>query len=267
MESAPFILLDSITDLGPAHVGGVAISGSHGGLYPASVASRGGLRAVIFNDAGIGLDRAGVAGVAALGDVGMAAAAADGMSCEIGSADDMRTNGKISVANAPARQLGVSVGMTVAQAAERLLRAAPPRNEMAPIAEARRSRTLASGLVVTLVDSASLVGPEDAGQVVITGSHGGLVGGDPRRALKAPARIAAFNDAGMGRNGVGKTRLPALDVQGVAAVTVSHRTAHIGDALSSLESGEISAANETAKTLGARVGLRLLAWLETHPAP
>jgi hypothetical protein len=262
MEDADPTLLDSITDIAARDAGRVAVSGSHGGLYPASVASRGGLRAVIFNDAGIGKDRAGVAGVEALESLGMAAAAADAMSCEIGSAGDMWAHGRISTANGPARALGVSPGMGIPEAAERLSRAAPPDGRMAAVPEARRSRTLASGLVVTLLDSASLVGPQDAGGVVVTGSHGGLIGGDPDRALKAAARIAVFNDAGMGRNAVGRTRLPALDAKRIAAVTVSHDTARIGDALSALQTGRISAVNRTAEELGARTGLGLLDWLD-----
>jgi hypothetical protein len=116
MNTARF-MLDSITDLMPAMPGGRDF-GSHGGLYPASVASRGGLRAVIFNDAGIGMDRAGVAGVEALAGVGMAAAAVDAMSCEIGSAGDMWAHGRISVVNAVAAGAGrLAPGMTVACAA------------------------------------------------------------------------------------------------------------------------------------------------------
>ena len=50
------------------------ITGSHGGLYPAAIASKWQMRAVIFNDAGMGLENAGVAGVMALENIGMAAA-------------------------------------------------------------------------------------------------------------------------------------------------------------------------------------------------
>jgi hypothetical protein len=263
MNTAPVSLFDSITDLMPEHAGAVAISGSHGGLYPASVASRGGLRGVIFNDAGIGMERAGVAGVEVLAGVGMAAAAVDAMSCDIGSAADMRAHGRISVVNAVAGALGVSPGMTVARAASLLAGAAPPRDMMAEVAEARQTRRLKSGLMVTLLDSASLVGPQDAGGVVITGSHGGLIGGDPARALKAAARIAVFNDAGLGKNGIGTTRLPALETRGIAAVTVGHDTARIGDAASALETGVISAVNGPAADMGAGVGRALGDWLET----
>ncbi|MBL4556209.1 MAG: hypothetical protein JKP98_00180 [Rhodobacteraceae bacterium] len=58
----PVLLLDSITDAGPDAAGAVAICGSHGGLYAASLASQAGLHGVILNDAGIGLNGAGIAG-------------------------------------------------------------------------------------------------------------------------------------------------------------------------------------------------------------
>ena len=98
----------------------------------------------------------------------------------------------------------------------------------------------------------------------MTGSHGALIGGDPARALKAKARIAVFNDAGVGIESIGITRLPALDDRGVAAVTVSAATARIGDAASALETGVISHTNELAAKLGARVGAQLGGWLDTQ---
>ena len=103
---------------------------------------------------------------------------------------------------------------------------------------------------------------DDAGEIVITGSHGGLIGGDPARALKAAARIAVFNDAGIGVDGVGITRLPALDGRGIAAVTVGSQTARIGDAASTLETGVLSHVNRTAEAQGAQIGSTLRSWLE-----
>ena len=113
-----------------------------------------------------------------------------------------------------------------------------------------------------LADSASLVGPDDAGRIVITGSHGGLVGGDPARALKTEAALAVFNDAGGGIEDAGVTRLPALDVRGIAAVTVSHGSARIGDAASAWKTGAISHANGAAAALGAQPGETLRAWID-----
>ncbi|MEM9060087.1 MAG: hypothetical protein AAGD13_06455 [Pseudomonadota bacterium] len=256
------LLLNSITDAGPDAAGAVIVSGSHGGLYPAVVASRAGARAVIFNDAGGG---AGVAGVDALTDVGTAAAAVDCFSALIGSADDMVAHGRLSHVNAEAARLGLSIGGSVKDAVELLRGANNSTRVLDPVKEARFETTLESGLTILLVDSASLVAPEDRGRVIITGSHGGLVGGDPARALKADARLAVFNDAGIGKNKVGVSRLPALDARGIAGLTVAHDSARIGDAQSAFETGVISAANRTARGLGAREGNRLAAFLAELP--
>ena len=240
------VQLDSITDAGAAARGRVVVTGSHGGLYPAAVASATGVRAVVFNDAGIGFQQAGVAGVLALDEVGTAAIAADCMTCRIGDAQDMLDRGLVSTVNEAAARLGVRPGMTVSEAVERMTDAPAPTGTLPKVTEARRSRTLGSGQRVDLLDSASLVGPEDAGCLVITGSHGALIGGNPDRALKAPARVAVFNDAGVGIEQIGITRLPALQTKGIAAVTVAAASARIGDAASALEAGVISFVNDPA---------------------
>lgn len=250
------LLLDSITDAGTRARGRVVVTGSHGGLYAGALASRAGARAAIFNDAGIGLERAGVAGVMAADALGMAAAAADCMSCLIGSARDMMAAGVISVVNETAAALGVRPGATVREAAALMAAAAAPARVADPAEEARRAVRLGDR-EVWLLDSASLVRPEDAGAILVTGSHGGLIGGDPARALKAKARFAVFNDAGRGKNDIGVARLPALEAMGVAAATVGCETARIGDAASALETGRISAANALAAAEGAEPGRAL----------
>lgn len=259
--SGPVILLDSITDARESARGEVAVSGSHGGLYAATVASRAGLRAAVFNDAGVGFDDAGVAGVHALARVGMAAAAAACASCRIGIAEDTLSRGRISVVNAVARDLGVEPGQTVAAAADCLAEAPAPSDELPAVVESRRAVDLGGRQQVWLLDSASLVSAEDAGRLLVTGSHGGLVGGDPKRGLKAPARVAVFNDAGVGIEKAGIARLAVLDTQDIAAVAVDCMTARIGDAASALETGVISHANTSAERLGARPGLTLKVWL------
>jgi len=254
------LLLDSITDAGLQARGAVVVCGSHGGIYPAAVASQAGVRAVLFNDAGIGLDRAGVAGVMALDDVGMAAASVDCQSCRIGSAADSLARGIISAVNSVAQNLGITPGMSARAAADLLAQAPDPFATLPPVPEARQSVQL-GGSVVQCLDSASLVGPGDVGAIVITGSHGALIGGDPSRAIKAQVRLAVFNDAGFGMDKIGVTRLPALDGRGIAAVTVSCDSARIGDALSALKTGVISCTNHTAHALGAVQTERLADWL------
>jgi hypothetical protein len=248
----PVLLLDSITDAGPDAAGAVAICGSHGGLYAASLASQAGLHGVILNDAGIGLNGAGIAGVRALADCGMAACAVDCMSAEIGAASDMQAHGVVSYANAVAARLGIAPGQSAAEAADRLGDAPAPTGLMDPVPEARQEVTLAPGAPrVLCVDSAALIRPgEDDGRIIVTGSHGGLIGGDPARACKAAARLVAFNDAGIGKNAAGTTRLPALQARGIAAVTLDAQSCAIGDARSGLATGVISRVNGAAAALG-----------------
>ena len=261
------LLLPSITDADADHRGRVVVSGSHGGLYPGYLAAKAGLRAVVLNDAGGGLGNAGVAGIHALDQTGMAAAAVFHQSARIGDAGDMLARGVISTMNAAAADLGVTVGMTCAEAAERLAQAIIPATGLPPVDEGRRVIARHCDADVVLADSASLVRAEDVGRIVITGSHGGLVGGDPARALKAVASLAAFNDAGGGIDGAGVTRLPALDARAIPAVTVAHTSARIGDAASAWETGVISHVNAAAAALGARSGDRLRDWIgEAFPA-
>ena len=251
-------MLDSITDATEATSGAIVVCGSHGGLYPAAIASRAGAHAVIFNDAGIGLGQAGIAGVRALADQGMAAAAADCMSCEIGSAQSVLSEGVISYANRVAEDCGVFPRMAVAEAVDLLRLATPPYGRLDPQREARWQQRL-NGVdkPVLFVDSASLVREQDEGRIIITGSHGGLIGGNPARALKARARLAVFNDAGIGKNRIGISRLPALDRAGIAALTVSHDSARIGKAWSCVETGVISACNDVAARIGFEIGAGL----------
>ena len=68
------VLRDSVTATEPGDAGAVLVTGSHGGVYAANLAARARVRAANFNDAGPGKDKAGIAGLAALQDLGMAAA-------------------------------------------------------------------------------------------------------------------------------------------------------------------------------------------------
>lgn len=254
-------LLDSITDVSDACAGAIAVSGSHGGIYPATVASRAGLHSVIFNDAGVGFESAGIAGVMRLADMGMAAATVDCHSCRIGSASHMMQQGLISQVNTIAASTGVTAGMTVAEAVFNLRKAPEPEKILTDVSEQNGLFKEANGLEVYLLDSASMVSPIHAGKIVVTGSHGALIGGNPKRALKAAAHIAVFNDAGIGYDQIGLSRLPALDLNNIAAVTVDCNSAHIGDARSAYEHGIISAVNVCAAGKNAVVGKTLKQWL------
>ena len=105
-----------------------------------------------------------------------------------------------------------------------------------------------------------MAAPEHAARILAIGSHGGLLGGNPAAALRADAHAAMYNDAGIGIDYAGTTRLPALDDRAIAAVTVSASTALIGDGRSTLMDGEISAMNEHAKRSGATLGMAAREW-------
>jgi hypothetical protein len=250
---APGILAaDTITKLPPEAAGAVVVSGSHGGRYPGYLAASARVRAVILNDAGVGRDEAGIGALGYLEALGIAAATVSHLTARIGDVTDMLARGRISHANRIARAAGVAAGLACRDAAERLRAAPHVEADPPPLGEARSE--IDSARRIVLVDSASLVRPEDAGRIVVTGSHGGLIGGDPAMALRADAFAGVFNDAGIGVDEAGVTRLPALDRRGIAGLTVSAASARIGEARSTFRDGIVSRANETARRLGAREG-------------
>jgi hypothetical protein len=262
---APGILAaDTITKLPPDASGQVVVSGSHGGRYPGYLAAKAGLRAVILNDAGIGKDAAGIGALAYLDALSIAAAAVSHESCRIGDTGDMIARGRISVSNDAAAQAGVRPQMACLEAAVLLTGAPHRRVEPPPVGEGRSEIGDGARRRIVLVDSAAMVAPGDAGAIVVTGSHGGLVGGDPAMALRTDAFAAVFNDAGIGIEEAGIGRLAALEQRGIAAFTVAAASARIGEARSTFEDGIISRVNAAAARLAAAAGMRardvLLAW-------
>ena len=254
------VVLDSITKLAPSHAYSVAIAASHGGLYPAMLASKARLRGVIFSDAGVGLDAAGIGGLGLLDNAGLAAAAVDYRSARIGDGADLYRRGIVSHVNEPAARLGCRPGDPVSYCAERMKSADPSPPPFAAVTEGRLLfRTGAPQ--IWGIDSNSLAEAGDAGAILVSGSHGALLGGSPESAVGPDVLAAAFNDAGLGADNAGITRLPALDRRGIIGVTVSAASARIGDARSSWETGVISAWNATAARYGACKGLKLHVFL------
>lgn len=250
------LVADTITRLPPGSAGTVVVSGSHGGRYPGYLAAAGGLRAVILCDAGIGKDEAGIGALPYLEVLGIAAAAVSHQTCRIGDTADMLARGRISRFNATAARFGVLAGDAVLHAAVKLTGAPLVEVKPEPVGESRVAIGNAGRRKIVLIDSAALVGPQDAGQIVVTGSHGGLVGGNPAMALRIDGHAAVYNDAGIGIEAAGIARLPALHRRGIAAITVSAQSARIGEARSSFEDGMISAVNQTAAAMGAVIGTR-----------
>ncbi len=108
---------------------------------------------------------------------------------------------------------------------------------------------------VRLVDSITQLGPEDAGCIAISGSHGGVSSG--RFAIAARPLLSVFNDAGIGLDRAGIAALELLQSEGLAACTVSHDSARIGYASSTLEQGVVNHVNALAAALGIAPGVAL----------
>ena len=263
MSEQAIFTTPSITKLPSNIAGGVLVSGSHGGLYPAYLAARSGVRGVVFNDAGGGRDDAGFASLPYLDNLEIPAATCSHLSARIGDGKDMMGRGKISHVNLAAVELGCRAGQSVGETAG-LMTFSALRSYDAPVYQESRVCFLKAGAEpgVWGIDSASLVKPGDLGQIIVTGSHGGLLGNDPASAIRVQVAACAFNDAGVGIERVGITRLPVLNERGIAAVAVDCMSARIGDARSMWETGKISYVNQVSRTMGIDPGQSLPVFAE-----
>ena len=122
-QLAPVLVADSITRVGPNAAGAIVVNGSHGGIYAAYVAAKLRVAAAVFNDAGVGRDQAGIAGIDYLAGLGIPAAAVGHGTARIGYGSDMMARGVITHANAPAATLGCRPGMACRDAAAALQQA------------------------------------------------------------------------------------------------------------------------------------------------
>lgn len=107
-------------------------------------------------------------------------------------------------------------------------------------------------IALKVIDSITQLQPADAGCIALSGSHGGL--SSSRYAIAARPLLSVFNDAGVGKDGAGIAGLTALQAAGLAACAVSHTSARIGQADSTLADGVVSHANGAALALGIRTG-------------
>ncbi|MDH4095037.1 MAG: hypothetical protein OEV81_09640 [Betaproteobacteria bacterium] len=259
MESTVRIIVTpSSTRLPPETPGSVVVSGSHSAIFTVYLAARGRARAAILHDAGIGLDEAGVSGLAWAEKLGMAVAAVAASSARIGDGDDLMRRGVLSRVNRIAAACGVTAGMTCREAAERLRDAPLPVATPEPREETRYVHEKAEGRRrgIASVDSVALMTVQDEGQVMATGSHAALAAGE--YVVKIRPRLSIGNDASMGIENAGIASLQALGQAGIAAAAVSSTTARIGDGRSTLLEGVISALNREATLIGGKVGMKAL---------
>jgi len=254
------VVLDSVVLLTEANKGCVAFCASHGGDYAGYFAAKMGVSAVILNDAGIGKEAAGLAGVKMLDKLGVPSATVSHRSARIGDGKDGAARGVLSFVNSTAAQQGLKVGMTCASALELLAsQDLPPSPKPAPLTEARFEHTSNSNpeIKIIVMDSISLVKHGDEGHIAVAASHGAVLGSNPEIGVSFPLRASISVDADRGIDDAGVSRLPALDKHGIAGACASAFSARIGDGRSLYDDGIISAVNQTALAQGAQIGMRV----------
>ena len=115
-------------------------------------------------------------------------------------------------------------------------------------------------LRVLLLDSITWIDADDAGQIVISGSHGGRSAAE--YAILLPLALCCINDAGVGKDRAGIVALDMLEARGTPGVAFSHDSARIGEARDAWDHGVISHCNARAITLGFNAGRNLRAEIE-----
>ncbi len=110
------VLMDSISYVTDKNRGDIIISGSHGGTSSARYAITAKVGAVFFNDAGVGINSAGIKGLQQLQDKTIIAVAISHETAEIGNAEDTYKNGIVSHVNTLAEKSGIRLNISVADA-------------------------------------------------------------------------------------------------------------------------------------------------------
>lgn len=120
VEGVKIIVTDSITFLNRENSGDIVVCGSHGGLSAGHYALKHGIKAVFFNDAGIGKNNAGIKSLELLNDAGILACTVNCMSAEIFNGNDSLNHGIISVCNGLAKSRNIKENMTVKEAIKKI---------------------------------------------------------------------------------------------------------------------------------------------------
>ncbi len=248
----------------PGSAGQVIVSGSYGGEYNAYHAAKWKIRGVVLNDAGVGARSAGIKGLPYLDRIGLAGATADAFSCHIADGEHMLAHGVISHINASAEKLGCRVGQSVAECAEHM-KAGPVIDTAPPEISGGKRYVLRDNPGeprLLALDAAPMLTAEDAGAIAVTGSHAALFRGRPDNVIGPDLYAVFFNDAGVGLDGAGITRLPTLDARAIIAGTVAADSAPIGDARAGYEEGILSHLNRTAERAGGEIGMPLKLFID-----
>lgn len=245
------ILIDSARYCDNRNRGDVVIAASYGGTLPARLIAPHLPRAALFHDVGIAADGSGIMGLAYLEGLGIAAAAVDGSTAELGNARDIYDNGRVSKVNIFAERCGVEPGMSVIKAAQML--ATRDGGDVTVGTKVRR-KTVGEigGHQIVVTDSIVFARPGDNKNVLVTAGHTGSTGA--KFIIEVAPRGFICADGGAAKNGSGYAGLPALDQAGLAGACYDVMTAAMGDAYDAWDRGVISRVNELASARGVLIG-------------
>lgn len=231
--------------------GDVIVNASYAGVYCARLLEEAAPIGVIGLDCGIGKDGAGIAGLWYFEALGVPAAAAAIEDVEHGNGLDLWEHGVISRINGHAAAAGVRTGMSVAGAAELLLRA-PADLEL----DSTNREVVVRGEHghdVVCTNSIADALPQDRDtNVLCTAGHTGRSVVEYILGFRPWGFICS--DGAMGKGDSGIAALGPANDAGIPGAAVSAASARMGDGRSTYYDGVISACNDLAHAAGVRVG-------------
>ena len=209
--------------------------------------------ATIGLDCGVGKDGAGISGLWYFEALGIPAAAADITGVEHGNGADLYENGVISKVNGYANALRIAPGMTVKDAAGRMLDT-PVGGVELDTTNRRVVEKGPNGHSVVCTNSIADALPEDWNtNVLCTAGHTGRSVIDYITGFRPYGFICS--DGAFGKNNSGIAALGPANDAGIPGAAVSANTARMGDGHSTYYDGVISACNDLAAAAGVRVGM------------
>lgn len=236
----------------------VLIAGSYAARMTIAWAMRLGARAIVAHAAGAGMDDAGISGLRLAQEYHVPALACQTMSARLAVGESVY-EGEVGHANQAAKNLGVEIGQSIADASDCLLDAEMGRKVIVEESlddkiyelELLPNGNIRASWGIPVLRSIKEPRPND---VFIQASHCGLTLIPHVVQLNLKGVIA--NDAGRGKDDSGIASFSYLALEGIAAAAVGAMSARIGDVMSTWEDGVISCMNEVAEKRGVREGMR-----------
>lgn len=251
------VLLDSLGDIHTDNIYPILVCGSHcgdNGTFARKLKNCA-VQAVFLNNAGIGKNNAGISGLGFYDAEQIMAFAVSHNSAEIGVSQDTWENGIITHLSLQAEAAGIQIGDSVQKAVAKINPVLKPSTPFESVAVdstgnskaelTKQKQVQVNGVAITIADSITFLNADNAGDILVCGSHGGVSAG--HYAEKLQLKAAFFNDAGIGKNNAGIKSLDSLSDLGILACTVDCMSAEIFNAEDALENGIVSVCNQLAK--------------------